>query len=616
MPFGPAPANSGSLAAMIAANKFWTHPLLGLLSWPQADSPLKDLSSPPQMLTTGRMFNALHMSLIPKGPNRGKVLVWNDKPIIADGEPFATGVWWSFQAWSIVDPSPPPLGVQFQNFMLPIEATPVSAGVPISSLDLFCSGHAWTPFGDLIVVGGTTWSVLGILGAVRTYGFNPDLPTAQFPGAPTALYPGFGAWVEGDDLSKPRWYPTVTLTAPIPRLALANPTGGEVMICSGGSLNLNAPANDPTHNQYEALEITGGVTATSSGYVVDVPASPVFNGPGSIDPEVDWLLEYPRMHQLSDGTVFYSGYATRGARLDHEIPGSWDPTPQQTGGGLPEYSSNWGNLRHDGSSILLPNTNGIGDVVMRIGGGDDSANLGGVMTTTPTTEVSVGGGPWTSTPPMPATDGAPTGGRMFTNVVALPTGAILVLGGVNEHFGTTHTTSPLIYVDGQWHVDAPNPFLYGMPRAYHSTAVLLPDGRVFVGGGDNRLADYEIYSPYYLQLPGDHKPTGVNFQQPGAPFNFLYDAWDLDYGQQYGMIYNIGADAVDVDKVVLIAPASMTHHSDMHARNVELNFRIQATGQLAIKAPATKEIAPRGLYMLFMVSTTGGISTAIWVRLS
>jgi len=31
--------------------------------------------------------------------------------------------------------------------------------------------------------------------------------------------------------------------------------------------------------------------------------------------------------------------------------------------------------------------------------------------------------------------------------------------------------------------------------------------------------------------------------------------------------------------------------------------------------PANANIAPRGLYMLFVVATTGAVSEAIWVRL-
>jgi hypothetical protein len=117
-------------------------------------------------------FEAVHMSLIPKGNNRGKVLVWNVFPVLAKVPPafdptLPPDIWWAFQAYAIVDMRPvipvttPPQPPRFQNFLLPIErvdpdGTPNDPYLvyPYSS-DLFCSGHCWTQFGDLVVVGGT-----------------------------------------------------------------------------------------------------------------------------------------------------------------------------------------------------------------------------------------------------------------------------------------------------------------------------------------------------------------------------------------------------------------------------------------------------------------------------
>src|SRR5262245_51982816 len=79
-------------------------------------------------------FNAAHMALIPKGPNRGKVIAWD---IHAD----STAPSW-IQRWSIVDPTTP----AFQNFLLPM---------PANEGDLFCAGLSWTSEGDLLVAGGT-----------------------------------------------------------------------------------------------------------------------------------------------------------------------------------------------------------------------------------------------------------------------------------------------------------------------------------------------------------------------------------------------------------------------------------------------------------------------------
>lgn len=103
-------------------------------------------------------FNAVHMALIPKGPHRGKVLVWNITPVVATPQP--NNVEWSFQAFSIIDPAPVPTGPRFRNFLLPIQPTQTGPTGPYRA-DLFCSAHVWSPFGDLIAVGGTQWSSSG-----------------------------------------------------------------------------------------------------------------------------------------------------------------------------------------------------------------------------------------------------------------------------------------------------------------------------------------------------------------------------------------------------------------------------------------------------------------------
>ena len=65
-------------------------------------------------------------------------------------------------------------------------------------------------------------------------------------------------------------------------------------------------------------------------------------------------------------------------------------------------------------------------------------------------------------------------------------------------------------------------------------------------------------------------------------------------------------------------PGSVTHHSCMDQRYISLeietpvdpppNWRVFTT-------PATKKLAPRGYYMLFLVNNHGVPSTAYWVKL-
>lgn len=482
--------------------------------------------------------------------------------------------------------------------------------------------------------------MFGVLGANLTYVFNPDVPSAPFPMGTNSLYgtpaaPIAGHWVPGPVLEYSRWYPTATLTSRLQRVQGFHPNDGEVILVAGGSLIINSPNTDSTWNSYEALRITGpssfglhGLQSDSTPTSLGAPGSPgvaqyTWTGPGTTGPlpnvEVDWLHEYPRLHQLSNGRVFFSGYAPHASSLDHETPGSWIKAPAQPVPTVPPtFSSNWNEVRHDGSTVLLPSVNGVNDVVMRVGGGDGSpGQLSPNVNTTPTTEVSVGGSFWTPTPPLPnpVMSGAPNGGRMFGNLVPLPTGALLLVGGENLLSGAkVSMTNPLIYANGAWHVDVSNGF-YPVQRNYHSTAVLLPDGCVLIGGSNDRQVDYEIYSPYYKLLPANQTPINVLFQSPAPVVDTITGAFELNYGIKYGMICSIGDPNISVARVALTAPGAMTHHSDMHARHVHLGVELESPTSFTIMAPANDNLAPRGVYMLWVVTDSNTVSDAIWVVL-
>lgn len=66
-------------------------------------------------------------------------------------------------------------------------------------------------------------------------------------------------------------------------------------------------------------------------------------------------------------------------------------------------------------------------------------------------------------------------------------------------------------------------------------------------------------------------------------------------------------------EVVLLAPASITHHSDMTARYVELmSSPVSATSRL-FALPDSRAL-PRGYYMMFALNGGGVPSEAVWVR--
>jgi hypothetical protein len=136
-------------------------------------------------------------------------------------------------------------------------------------------------------------------------------------------------------------------------------------------------------------------------------------------------------------------------------------------------------------------------------------------------------------------------------------------------------------------------------RMYHSTALLLPDGRVLSAGQDNGpLATYgEIFSPPYLFRGA--RPTIT-----GAPVS-----------AGYGQALTISTpDAGTITKVTVIKAAATTHEVDTDQRSIPLTFSA-GSGTITAQSPANANIAPPGYYMLFIVNSDGVPCVAPWIRI-
>ena len=177
--------------------------------------------------------------------------------------------------------------------------------------------------------------------------------------------------------------------------------------------------------------------------------------------------------------------------------------------------------------------------------------------------------------------GSMTQGRSFLNLTTLPDGNVLATGGDTTRAGRTFSTgaksaelwSP---ATEQWTTLASE----SQSRLYHSVALLLPDGRVLVGGSGAVAAtpnafNYEIFTPPYLYKGPRPTITSVNLSHVG-----------------YGQTFLVATpDGGHISSVALTAPASVTHGFDQNARYVPLTFS-KVLGGLAVQAPIGGGVAP------------------------
>jgi len=338
----------------------------------------------------------------------------------------------------------------------------------------------------------------------------------------------------------------------------------------------------------------------------------VFDGPAMQNSN---FFEYPRLFLLSNGSVFMAGMQTKGARVFHEdmIPswsyqaGNEDPNAFEMIGGFNWYLNV---QRTYDSSVLMPITPFAQDYVARTGG----MPYGGI--TTRYVEY-VSANPATSSMWQPAPQLHKD--RWHGNLTLLPDGSIFEVGGDSLLPPAQARKTPELFKDFKWTEMASEASI----RDYHSIALLLPDGRVLSGGGESHTLTYQIFSPPYLTLGGS-RPQSVTLQTPaGVPMTIssASTAYGLVHGQQFVVdCTGLPPTTTNLAKIVLIAPGSVTHHTDMHQRSIELASAVdplQPTNNCRRLAqmPTSDKLAPHGYYMLWAVTNHGTPSNAVWVVL-
>ena len=338
------------------------------------------------------------------------------------------------------------------------------------------------------------------------------------------------------DMNTGRWYPTVT-TLP----------NGDVLVVSG---DINANTN------VDALpQVFQFATKTWRNLTTAQLSQPL----------------YPNMLVAPNGKVFNAGPSRQSRYLNTAGTGSWSNVAVTNFGGSRDY----------------------GPAVMYSPG--KVAVIGGSNPPTATSEII----DLNAATPAWKFTGSMHFPRRQHNAVILPDGKVFVVGGSSAG-GFDTSSSPVLPTEmwdpatGQFTVMAS----IAVYRGYHSTALLLADGRVLSAGGNVGGPNAQVFSPPYLF-------AGARPSIASAPAS-----------AGYGQTVFIGTpDAASITKVTLLREASVTHTNSMSQSFQSLSFTTTSTG-LNVTMPANANIAPPGYYMLFILNGSGVPSVASILQVS
>lgn len=338
------------------------------------------------------------------------------------------------------------------------------------------------------------------------------------------------------DMNSGRWYPTVT-TLP----------NGDVLVVSG---DVNANTNVDPLPQVFQLGSNSWRNLTTAQLALPL---------------------YPNMLVAPNGKVFNAGPSRQTRYLDTTGTGAWSNGPVLNFGGYRDYGPA---MMYDSGKILL------------VGGANPPTATAEMIDLNAATPV------WKFT-------GAMHFPRRQHNAVILPDGKVFIVGG-SSGSGFDNSSTPVLPTE-MWD-PATGTFTVmasiAVYRGYHSTAILLPDGRVLSAGGNVGGPNAQLFSPPYLF-------AGARPAITTAPSSV-----------GYGQTAFVGTpDVASIRQVTFIRAASSTHSNDMSGRFMRLSFTATSTG-LNVTMPANANLAPPGYYLMFILNSVGVPSVGSMVQIS
>ena len=196
--------------------------------------------------------------------------------------------------------------------------------------------------------------------------------------------------------------------------------------------------------------------------------------------------------------------------------------------------------------------------------------------------------------------------RTLHDAVVLPSGEVFVAGGLPTSFLFSDVNS--ILTPELWNPNTQNWTQMApmqVPRNYHAVAMLLPDARVFVGGGGQcgtcpeNHPDAEIFSPPYLfNVNGTLAARPVINSSPASA--------------NYNSTIQVGTNSV-ISSFVMVRNSAVTHSTNNDQRRIPLSFSALGGNQYQLSIP-NRNILPPGTYMLFGLKNNGVPSVAKFVQ--
>ncbi|KAI9889961.1 MAG: hypothetical protein M1814_004579 [Vezdaea aestivalis] len=200
--------------------------------------------------------------------------------------------------------------------------------------------------------------------------------------------------------------------------------------------------------------------------------------------------------------------------------------------------------------------------------------------------------------------------RIFANAVVLPDGKVFVAGG--QTYGSPFSDANSIFVPElwnpatkQWSPMNPN----STPRTYHSIALLLLDGTVLVGGGglcatcSTNHFDAQIFRPPYL-----FNSDGSVASRP--VINSLSTA-TVVAGNTLTINTNTG-----ISSVSLVRFSSATHSVNTDQRRIPLTPTVVGTNSYRVTIPSDTGISTPGYWMVFVLNSAGVPSAAKTLKIT